>query len=159
MASKQVDTTQTEAYEKPLDSATAATSITDAHVVGTDLAHLQPGYYRSRLFLGSFAALSLGIFGGVAAFAFPAPLLGVINDDIGPSSSYVWISYVYNTSLAVTFPILGRLSDIAGRRYFFVGGAVLATVGSIICATSQSIPVLIGGNVFLGKSAKSPDHK
>lgn len=43
-----------------------------------------------------------------------------------------------------------RRSCNGGRRYFFIGGAALAVVGSIICATAKNIPTLIGGNVLLG---------
>jgi hypothetical protein len=32
-------------------------------------------------------------------------------------------------------------------------GAVMAIIGSIICATAQSVLVLIGGNVFLGSAS------
>jgi MFS family permease len=82
--------------------------------------------------------------------AFAAPILNIINEDIGPDPAYTWIALVYNVSVAVTIAPLGRLSDIFGRRYFFIGSALLGVLGSIICATAQSIPVLIGGNVFLG---------
>ncbi|KIW77150.1 hypothetical protein Z517_09596 [Fonsecaea pedrosoi CBS 271.37] len=116
----------------------------------TDLDHLPKNYYYSKFFIGTYAAAAVALLAGVSAFAYAAPLLGEINADIGPDPNYIWISYVYNTATAVTFPIVGRLSDIFGRRYYFIGGAVLATMGSIVCARAQSIPTLIGGNVFLG---------
>lgn len=129
----------------------------DMHTRGfaTDLAHLPKGYYTSRLFLGTFAATGMAILSGVAAFAYAAPVLSVINADIGPDPSYVWISYVYNTATAVAFPIVGRLSDLFGRRYFFIGGAILALIGSIVAATAASIPALIAANVFLGLASST----
>lgn len=57
---------------------------------------------------------------------------------------------MYNAALAIFITPLGRLSDIFGRRYFFIGGGLIGVVGSVVCATAQSIPVLIGGNVLLG---------
>jgi MFS family permease len=81
---------------------------------------------------------------------YAAPVLAIINADIGPDSRYVWISLVYTVVLSVMGLIVGRLSDIFGRRYFMVGGAVLAVIGCLICATAKSVTVLIGGNVFLG---------
>lgn len=107
-------------------------------------------YFRSKFFVGSTLAIAFSLYAGVSAFAYPAPILATINADIGPDPNYIWISYVYNTCMAVTFALLGRLSDLFGRRYFFIGGGVLATVGSIICSRAQDIPTLIGGNVFLG---------
>ena len=44
--------------------------------------------------------------------------------------------------------VVGRLSDIIGRRYFFIGGQAFAVVGSIICAKSNNVNTLIGGTVL-----------
>jgi MFS family permease len=48
---------------------------------------------------------------GVGGFALAAPLLGVINDDIGPDPNYVWIALVYTLTLAIGLVLVGRLSD------------------------------------------------
>lgn len=109
-----------------------------------DVSTLPQGYYRSLSFWGSMLATALGLMAGTGAFAYAAPVLTQINEDIGPDGRYVWISLVYNTALAVCLAIVGRLSDIFGRRYFFIGGGVLSVVGSVICAKANSIPVLIG---------------
>ena len=45
---------------------------------------------------------------------------------------------------------MGRVTDIFGRRWFFVGGSLLAIIGNIVCATAQNIPVLIGGMTMVG---------
>lgn len=79
----------------------------------------------------------------------------VINEDVGPDPRYTWISLVYNASLAVCLAPLGRITDIFGRRYWFIGSGVLSVVGSIVCATATSIPILIGGNVLLGVGSAS----
>jgi hypothetical protein len=44
----------------------------------------------------------------------------------------------------------GRLSDIFGRRYFFLAGACLLIVGSIVSATGQSINQMIAGGAIFG---------
>jgi MFS family permease len=44
--------------------------------------------------------------------------------------------------------VVGRLSDIVGRRYFMIGGQLLGIVGSIICAKATSINMVIGGTVL-----------
>lgn len=48
---------------------------------------LPPGYFRSKFFVGSMAGIGLGLCAGVAAFGYAAPILGVINADIGPVSA------------------------------------------------------------------------
>lgn len=45
---------------------------------------------------------------------------------------------------------MGRLSDIFGRRWFFIGASLLATVGCIVGATADGINQLIGANVLIG---------
>ncbi|KAF1840697.1 MFS general substrate transporter [Cucurbitaria berberidis CBS 394.84] len=131
------------------DSTLEHTLTQNIHGFEIDFAALPKGYYYSRFFLGTFLATGLAIICGTAAFGFAAPILGVINADIGPDARYTWISLVYNAVLAVFLSPVGRLSDIFGRRYFFVGGAVVAIIGSVVCATAQDIPTLIGGNVLL----------
>lgn len=79
----------------------------------------------------------------------------MINEDVGPDPRYTWIALVYNASLAVCIAPLGRISDIFGRRYWFIGCGALSVLGCIVCATAKSIPILIGGNVFLGIGSAS----
>lgn len=51
-----------------------------------DEAALPPGYYRSKFFVGTMAGIGLGLMAGVAAYGYAAPILGLINADIGPVS-------------------------------------------------------------------------
>ena len=53
---------------------------------------LPKGYFRSRFFLGSSAAVALSLLATVSAFGYAAPILGIINEDIGPDPNYVWVS-------------------------------------------------------------------
>jgi MFS family permease len=55
----------------------------------------------------------------------------------------------------VFLTIIGRVSDIFGRRHVFIGGAVLGMIGSIVCATAQSIPSFIGGMTIIGIAAST----
>lgn len=123
---------------------TVTTSGEDVHGFEATLASLPKGYFFSRFFLGTMMAVGMSLWAGTGAFAYAAAVLTTINEDIGPDPRYVWISLVYNTCLAVFLGPVGRLSDIFGRRYIFIAGAILAVVGSIVCATAQSILVLIG---------------
>ncbi len=54
---------------------------------------------------------------------------------------------------AVGFTLVGRLSDIFGRRWFFAGCSALGTIGCIIGCTANSINQLIACSVFLGLAA------
>src|ERR1700684_1140684 len=61
---------------------------------------------------------------GAGVFALVAPLLGIITNDIGPDPNYVWIALVYILTLAIGQVLVGRLSDLFGRRWFFILGSV-----------------------------------
>lgn len=84
-----------------------------------------------------------------------APLLSIINDDIGPHANYLWVSLVYTLTLAVGQALVGRLSDLFGRRWFFILGSSLALLGCILSAVATSIPMLIGATCLVGFAAAS----
>jgi MFS family permease len=45
--------------------------------------------------------------------------------------------------------VVGRLSDLVGRRWFLIIGQTVATAGSIISALAPTVEVLIGGTVLI----------
>jgi MFS family permease len=55
--------------------------------------------------------------------------------------------------LSVFLTLVGRISDIFGRRWVFAGGSIVGLIGSIICAVSKNIPTLIGGTALIGIGA------
>jgi len=80
----------------------------------------------------------------------PAALLGYINADLGPDPRYPWISIAWNLGASIIVTIGSRLSDIAGRRWFLITGAVAAAIGAIVGATSQSITQSIVSGIIFG---------
>jgi MFS family permease len=44
----------------------------------------------------------------------------------------------------------GRLSDIFGRRYFFMAAPLIGAIGALVGATSQSIGQNIASGVIMG---------
>jgi MFS family permease len=86
------------------------------------------------------------------------PRLSVINADIGPDANLAWVSLVYNLTLAIGLLLVGRLSDLFGRRWFFIGGTILSLIGNIISATAQSIPALSNLYILLTTTCLSPVH-
>ncbi|CAK7240395.1 MAG: hypothetical protein STHCBS139747_001834 [Sporothrix thermara] len=114
---------------------------------------LPPGYFTSRFFLGTMLAIGLGLTGGVAGFGFAAPILTTINADIGPSPNIAWVALVYTLTSSVMLTIIGRVSDIFGRRWMFTGGTFLGIIGAVVCATAHSVKTLIGGMTIIGIAA------
>ena len=80
----------------------------------------------------------------------PPAILTFINADLGPDPRYTWITISWNLGGAMFVTVGGRLSDIFGRRYFFIAGAVLLIIGSIVSATGKSIGQMIAGGAIFG---------
>lgn len=51
------------------------------------------------------------------------------------------------------FLLVGRLSDIFGRRWFFIIGSAIGTVGSIVAATAHGVAQVIAGETLIGIAA------
>ena len=49
------------------------------------------GYLYSPYFLGSMAVVGMSLLGSIGGFALVAPILGVIDADIGPNKNIVWV--------------------------------------------------------------------
>ncbi|KAL4738812.1 fungal trichothecene efflux pump [Aspergillus similis] len=80
----------------------------------------------------------------------PAVILSSINADLGPDSDYPWITICWNLGAAVVVTIGGRLSDIFGRRWFLISGALFGAVGAVVGATGQSMSQMIAAGILMG---------
>ncbi len=72
---------------------------------------------------------------------------------LGPSPNLTWVALAWTLTLSIGYTIVGRLSDIFGRRYFFAASSAFATIGCIVGVTAQNINQLIGASVLLGLGA------
>jgi len=57
---------------------------------------------------------------------------------------YAWVTTAYLLTSTAAVPIFGKLSDIYGRKWFYLGGAVLFVVASALCGAAGSIPGVPG---------------
>lgn len=86
-----------------------------------------------------------------------ATALGSILADLGGVESYVWITSAYAVAVLAGMPIFGKLSDMYGRKRFFVFGLTIFLIGSALCGIAESVPQLavyraiqgIGGGALL----------
>jgi EmrB/QacA subfamily drug resistance transporter len=54
---------------------------------------------------------------------------------------YPWVTTSYLLTSTIAVPVLARLSDLYGRKWFYLGGAVLFVVSSWLCGASGQIPL------------------
>jgi EmrB/QacA subfamily drug resistance transporter len=71
---------------------------------------------------------------------------------------YAWVVTAYMLASTVMVPIYGKLSDIYGRRLFFLGGITLFLLGSALSGMSQDLTqlILFRGIQGLGAGAMMP---
>ncbi|KAI6082848.1 trichothecene efflux pump [Hypoxylon rubiginosum] len=112
--------------------------------------HLPKGYFYSIGFLGATTGFCLSTISAFIFLLLPTNVLTYINADIGPSPYIAWVNIARTLALSFTYTILGRLSDLFGRRWFFIGGNVVALVGIIVCSVAQNVNSLIIGSAIYG---------
>lgn len=57
---------------------------------------------------------------------------------------------MYTLTQAIVLMLAGSLSDLFGRRWFFIIGSMIGLVGSIVGATAGSMGQLIVGETLIG---------
>jgi EmrB/QacA subfamily drug resistance transporter len=70
--------------------------------------------------------------------------------DLGGLSLYAWVFSSFVIVQTVVIPIFGKLSDIYGRKRFFLLGLVVFMVGSALSGAAQNIYELIGFRALQG---------
>ena len=63
--------------------------------------------------------------------------------DLGGFDRYTWVTTAYLVASTSVVPIVGRLTDIYGRKWFFVAAIVIFLIGSVLAGLSQSMTQLI----------------
>ena len=70
--------------------------------------------------------------------------------DLGGFDRFTWITTAYIVASITFVPIVGRLSDLYGRKAFFIGGILLFLVGSVLAGASQTMNQLIAARAVQG---------
>ena len=63
--------------------------------------------------------------------------------DLGGFDRYTWVSTSYLVASTSILPIVGRLTDMYGRKWFVVAALVVFLVGSVLAGLSQTMTQLI----------------
>ena len=63
--------------------------------------------------------------------------------DLNGFAHYTWVITVYIITSAITIPIIGKLTDMYGRKRFYMAGIAIFTVASVLSGLSQSMLQLI----------------
>lgn len=81
------------------------------------------------------------------------PVLPGITRDLGSSASATqWLLTITLLTGAVAVPVLGRMADLYGKKQMLLVAAAALTIGSLICALSQSLAPMLVGRAIVGLS-------
>ena len=80
--------------------------------------------------------------------------------DLGGFDRFAWVTTAYLVASTAVIPIVGKLSDIYGRKMFFIGGIIIFVVGSVLAGVALDMNQLIafralqglGGGVVMASS-------
>jgi EmrB/QacA subfamily drug resistance transporter len=73
--------------------------------------------------------------------------------DLGGFGLYSWVGTGFLLASTSAVPIAGKLTDIYGRKPFYMGGILVLLVGSALCGSAQSVEQLIAFRVIQGIGA------
>jgi len=76
-----------------------------------------------------------------------------IISDLGGFTHYTWITTAYIITSAVAVPITGRLTDMYGRKYFYIAGLIIFTSSSLMCGLSQTMMQIVAWRGIQGLGA------
>ncbi|MFD2614454.1 MDR family MFS transporter [Paenibacillus gansuensis] len=88
------------------------------------------------------AGLLLGILMASMDNTIVATAMGTIVGELGGLDKFVWVTSAYMVAEMAGMPIFGKLSDMYGRKRFFVFGILVFMLGSMLCGTASSITEL-----------------
>lgn len=85
------------------------------------------------------AGLLLAIFMAAMDNTIVATAIGTIVADLGGVDQFIWVTSAYMVTVMAGMPIFGKLSDMYGRKRFFLFGLIVFLIGSALCGLAQSI--------------------
>ena len=106
----------------------------------------KPGRSAPLVLAGLLAGLLLG-FMDVTIVSTAAP---TIIADLGGLNLFAWVFSAFLIVQTVTIPIFGKLSDLYGRKRFFLLGLLIFMAGSALSGASQDIYQLIAFRAVQG---------
>ena len=108
-----------------------------------------PGFTRRQLWL-VLGALAMAVLLASLETSIIATAMPTIAGQFNAFESYAWVGTAYIVTSAIGTPLLGKLSDLYGRRRIFLVTLGVFIVGSLLCGASQSMGQLIAARAFQG---------
>src|SRR5262245_8416715 len=101
------------------------------------------------MYVLGLGALDLGLEGAIVLPALPA-----LAEQYGASLVAIsWVATGFSLASVVAIPLFGRLGDIFGKRRLLLVALAAFALGSLLCALTDSVGVVIAGRIVQGLGA------
>jgi EmrB/QacA subfamily drug resistance transporter len=111
------------------------------------------GELSHRQILTILVGLLLGMFLAALDQTVVSTAIRTIADDLGGLSEQAWATTAFLITSTIATPLYGKLSDIYGRKPFFLLAITVFLVGSITCTFAQSMYQLAAFRALQGVGA------
>ena len=97
-----------------------------------------------------FTGLLIGMFVASISQTIVGPAMPQIVADLGGMAHYSWVATAAFLTSAVVVPVVGKLSDLYGRKSFYLGGLIVFLIGSLVSGMATNFWVLVAGRAIQG---------
>ncbi|MDQ1641584.1 MAG: hypothetical protein QOJ90_935, partial [Actinomycetota bacterium] len=109
-----------------------------------------PTHFTHRQIMVILSGLMLGMLLAALDQTIVSTALPTIVGDLGGLNHLSWVVTSYLLASTVSTPLYGKLSDIYGRKRFFLAAITIFVIGSAACSFSTSMYMLAGFRAFQG---------
>ncbi len=106
-----------------------------------------------RQILTILAGLMAGMFLAALDQTIVSTAIRTIADDLHGYDLQAWVTTAYLVTSTIVTPLYGKLSDLYGRKPFFLAAITIFIIGSALCASATSMYQLAGYRAFQGIGA------
>src|SRR5438132_9764714 len=111
------------------------------------------GQLSHRQILQVLSGLMLGMFLAALDQTIVASAIRTIGDELHGLSVQAWVTTAYLITATISTPLYGKLSDIYGRKPFFLFAIIVFLIGSAASAFATSMYMLAAFRAFQGLGA------
>ncbi len=103
-----------------------------------------------KLVITTFVGVILAMFLSSLDQTIVGTAMPQIIADLGGFAHYTWVTTAYLITSTVSVPIVGKLTDMYGRKWFYVAGIMIFMAGSLLSGLSHTMIQLILFRGFQG---------
>jgi EmrB/QacA subfamily drug resistance transporter len=111
------------------------------------------GRLTHRQIMTILSGLMLGMFLAALDQTIVSTSIRTIADDLHGLSSQAWVTTAYLITSTISTPLYGKLSDLYGRKPFFLAAITIFIAGSAACSFATSMTELAAFRAFQGIGA------